>query len=189
MHRPIAAVLFFAFCLSLAGQTITASLEGTVTDASGARIPGAKVRASNSATGVVTTVQTGADGRFVVVSLPAGMYSATVEAAGFKRAERSGIVLQVDQQASISIPLEVGAVTETVEIGAQAPQLESASAAVGQVIDNHSIVNAPLNQRNPYALVFTAPGVVGNVNAEFNQANISINGGRPGSNEILVDGI
>ena len=147
MHRSIAAVLFFAFCLSLAGQTITASLEGTVTDASGARIPGAKVRASNSATGVVTTVQTGADGRFVVVSLPAGMYSATVEAAGFKRA------------------------------------------AVGQVIDNRSIVNAPLNQRNPYALVFTAPGVVGNVNAEFNQANISINGGRPGSNEILVDGI
>lgn len=103
--------------------------------------------------------------------------------------ERAGIVLEVAQQASITITLEVGAISETVKITAQAPLLEASSAAIGEVVDNEHIVNLPMNQRNPYALVFNAPGVVGNVNAEFNQSNISINGGRPGSNEILVDGI
>ncbi len=178
-----------AVCLTLIGQTITASLEGTASDPTGALIPGAKIQIRNTATGVVTNLQSGTDGRFVAVSLPAGNYSVTAEAAGFKRTERTGIVLEVNQKAVVDITLEVGAVNETVEITSQAPLLDAASSAVGQVVDNKSIVNLPMNQRNPYSLVFLTPGVTGSVNAEFNQANISINGGRPGSNEILVDGI
>ena len=189
MPRFSLAIWLLALAGPLAGQTITASLEGTVTDATGGRVAGAQVQVTNTATGVVTGATAGGDGRFVAVSLPPGTYSVTVEAAGFKRAERSGIVLEVARQASISIALEVGTISETVQITAEAPLLESTSAAVGQVIDNRSIVNLPLNQRNSYSLVFLAPGVVGNVNEEFNQSNISVNGGRPGSNEILVDGI
>src|SRR5438874_11314657 len=102
-----------------------------------------------------------------------------IEAPGFKRVDRSGVVLQVKQTARIDLILEVGSVTETIEITGAAPLLESSNSALGQVIENRSITNLPLNARNPYALVFLAPGVIGNVAAQFNQANISINGGRP----------
>ena len=89
----------------------------------------------------------------------------------------------------LEIILELVTATETVNVVPGRRRCWSLPAAIGQVVDNDHIINLPLNQRNPYALVFSAPGVVGNVNAEFNQSNISINGGRPGSNEILVDGI
>jgi hypothetical protein len=175
--------------LPIHAQTITASLEGDVKDASGAVVPGARVQVANIDTGVITRVQTGPDGRFIAPSLPAGPYSVIVEANGFKRVDRTGIVLQVNQTARIDLVMEVGALTETVEIRAEAPLLESTSSALGQVIENRSITDLPLNARNPYALVFLAPGVIGNVAPQFNQANISINGGRPGANEILADGI
>src|SRR5262245_64298010 len=100
-----------------------------------------------------------------------------------RRRLRRGIVVQVAQAARIDLTLEVGSVSETVEINGQAPLLESSSSALGQVIDNRSITNMPLNARNPYALVFTAPGVIGNVAPRFNQANISINGGRTGAHQ------
>lgn len=173
-----------AFC-----QTITASLEGTVRDATGAVVPGAKVEVTNVATNVTTPLSTGADGRFVAISLPPGTYKVAVTATGFKKAERTGIELRVNQAAQIDLQMEVGAITETLEITAAPPLLDTASAAVGQVIDSRSITNLPLNARNPYALVFLAPGVVGNVGFEFNNVNIAVNGGRPGSNELLVDGI
>ncbi|MBI4876319.1 MAG: carboxypeptidase regulatory-like domain-containing protein [Acidobacteria bacterium] len=183
---PIALLVF---SVPIASQTITASLEGVVRDPSGALVPGARVQVVNTATNITTRLETRPDGRFLAPSLPPGSYFVSIEASGFKKVERSGIVLQVNQVARIEIALEVGAVTDTVEITAQAPLLESTSSALGQVVENRSITNLPLNQRNPYALVFLAPGVIGNVGATFNQANISINGGRPGANEILADGI
>ena len=170
-------------------QTITASLEGDVKDITGAVVPGVHVRIINADTGVITRAESGPDGRFIAPSLQPGPYSVVIEASGFKKVDRSGIVLQVNQTARIDLILEVGSVTETVEITGSAPLLESSSSALGQVIENRSITNLPLNARNPYALVFLAPGVIGNVAAQFNQANISINGGRPGANEILADGI
>ncbi|HTM47356.1 MAG TPA: TonB-dependent receptor [Bryobacteraceae bacterium] len=174
---------------SVLAQTITASLEGEIKDATGAVVPGVHVRIVNADTGVVTRVESGSDGRFIAPSLQPGRYSIVIEASGFKKVDRSGIVLQVNQTARVDLTLEVGSVTETVEIRGEAPLLESSSSALGQVIENRSITNLPLNARNPYALVFLAPGVIGNVASQFNQANISINGGRPGANEILADGI
>ena len=107
----------------------------------------------------------------------------------FKKLERSGIVLQVNQEARLELVMELGATTETVEVVAQAALLDATNSAMGQVIDNRGIVNLPLNARTPFALVFLVPGTVGSVGIGFNQTNISINGGRPGSNEILADGI
>ena len=192
LSMPRLGRALFAICLAavpLLSQTITASLEGEVKDATGAVVPGVRVQVRNTATGVVTHLETGPDGRFLAPSLQPGPYAVVVEATGFKRIDRTGIVLQVNQTARIELTMEVGAVTEVIEIKGQAPLLESSSAALGQVIENKSITEMPLNQRNPYALVFVAPGVIGSVRAEFNQANISINGGRPGANEILADGI
>ena len=72
---------------------------------------------------------------------------------------------------------------------AQASLLDATNAAMGQVIDNRGIVNLPINARTPFAVVFLVPRVVGSVGIQFNNTNISINGGRPGSNEILADGV
>jgi hypothetical protein len=188
--RPLLFALLLSLPALLPAQTITASLEGLVSDNTQAVIPGATVQIINRSTNGTTRLTTGPDGRFVAPSLPpGGPYSILVEAQGFKQYERSGILLQVNQSARVDIVLEVGSLSESIMVSGEAPLLESTTATIGQVISNRSIVNLPLNQRNAYALVFLSPGVTGGVGFQFNNVNISINGGRPGSNEILADGI
>ncbi len=174
----------------LNGQVVTASLEGTVSDPTGAAVPGAAVKVRNRSTNIETSVTTGADGRYYVPSLqPGGPYAITVSAAGFKTVERVGLTLEVNESAKVDIALSLGATSETIQVTGEAPLLEATTGAMGQVVDNRSIVNLPLNQRNAYSLVFLVPGVTGSTNGQYNNQNISINGGRPGSTDILVDGI
>jgi hypothetical protein len=170
-------------------QLITAALEGLVQDPSGAVVPNAKVEVVNTETNVATHLTTDAAGRFVAPSLaPGGPYTVTVETAGFKTEQRAGITLEVNQTANITITLQVGQASETVKVVADAAQLEE-TPSMGAVVDNHLVVNLPLNQRNPYALAFLAPGVTGTVGNAYNSSNIAMNGGRPGSTDVLVDGI
>src|SRR5581483_10327743 len=170
-------------------QTITASLGGTVVDQSGGAVPNAKVHIVNTNTNVETVVLSGGLGEFLAPSLQPGPYSVRVEAAGFKAAQRTGLVLDVAQTARIDMRLEVGAVNETVEVNSVAPLLSTADSSGGQIVDSRSIMNLPLNTRIAYNLVLLAPGVHGGVGSGYNSVNISVNGGRPGSNEILLDGI
>ena len=189
-HIALMAAIVIGAPAILSGQVASASLEGDVQDASGATIPSAQIQVLNTSTGVKTAAVTGSDGRFITPSLqPGGPYTVKVEAAGFKTEERAGITLEVNQSARITIILQVGATSEVIKVTGDAPLLESSTAAMGSVIENRSIVNLPLNQRNPYSLVFLAPGVNGSVTAQYNSENISVNGGRPGSSDILVDGI
>src|SRR5437763_10732792 len=184
--------MLIAFSLAGAafGQIVTASLEVTVLDPAGAVVPNAKVRIVNTATNLEMRGVSDSNGRFSFPSLPpGGPYSVTVEAAGFSTEERSGITLAVNQAARIDVSLRIGSSTETIKVTADAPLIETATATMGEVINTRSIVNLPLNQRNAYSLVFLAPGVSGSVTYQYNSANISINGGRPGSTDILVDGI
>lgn len=182
--------LCFAQALSAHGQTITASVQGSVADGSGAVVTGASVEATNTATGVVTRTTSNAIGRFVFASLqPGGPYTITVTASGFKTEVRSGIHLNLNQVAEIPIVLQIGTTTQKIEVTADATQLEASEGAIGQVIGNRSIENLPLNQRNVYSLVFLMPGVNGTVTAQYNSGNFSVNGGRPGTTAILVDGI
>ncbi len=172
------------------GQVVTASLQGTVKDPSGAPVPTAKVTALDLATGVSSNTQTDAQGFFIFPSLAiGGPYSLTVQAPNFKAEERSGIILAVNQQASVNILLQVGAVTQKVQVYGDVTQLETTNSALGQVIPNRSIVDLPLNQRNVYSLMFLVPGTTGTVSDVFNGMNLSVNGGRPGSSDILIDGI
>ena len=183
-------ILFILAGGVLLAQLVTASLEGTVFDPAGAVVPGAKVRVVNNSTNLEMRAVADSDGRFSFPSLPpGGPYSVTVEAAGFSTEEMAGITLAVNQAVRIDVKLRVGSATETVKVTAEAPLVESTTAAMGQVINTQSIVNLPLNQRNAYSLVFLAPGVTGSVTNQYNSSNISINGGRPGSTDILVDGI
>jgi hypothetical protein len=191
MRAEFAYVLLLLCVLPvpLFAQTITASLEGTVRDPSGAVITGAQVQVMNSATNVVTRVATDSAGRFLALSLAPGPYHVAVEAAGFKKLEQSGLVLQVNQSARVDWIMELGALAEAVEVTGRAPLLDASTSSVGQVVENRSIVNLPLNARNSYSLVFLTPGMIGSVGFGYNNVNISMNGGRPGSNAIMVDGI
>jgi hypothetical protein len=172
------------------GQIITATLQGTIQDGTGAVISNASVAVVNTSTGVTSHAVSDAGGRFVVASLaPGGPYQITVEAAGFKTEVRSGINLAVNQVAEVPVTLQVGAAAQKVEVSADATQLETSNGAVGQVIGNRSIENLPLNQRSVYALMFLMPGVTGSVTVQYNSLNMSVDGGRPGSTNVLVDGI
>jgi hypothetical protein len=187
--KIVVGILFLSLLPAATAQTITATLQGVVTDASDAVIPGAAVTVVNTATNVEFTTETNAAGRFVAPSLTPGPYRLAVEAEGFKRVERGGMVLEIDQTAQVSIKLEVGALTETIEVTGEAPLLEATTSSMGQVIDNRKIMNLPLNSRNPYRLALLVPGVSGRVEDQFNGGRLVVNGGRPGTNEILVDGV
>ncbi|MDE0106994.1 MAG: carboxypeptidase-like regulatory domain-containing protein, partial [Bryobacterales bacterium] len=176
------AVLLLAWAPVAAPQTITATLQGTVADPTEAVIPGALVTVVNTATNAQFVTESNAAGRFVAPSLQPGPYRVVVEAEGFKRVERIGLVLAVEQTAQIQVVLEVGAVTEVVEVSAEAPLLESTTSSMGQVIDNQKIINLPLNSRNPYRLALLVPGVSGRISDVFNGGRILVNGGRPGTN-------
>jgi hypothetical protein len=192
MSRRLAVLfmmIFLAFQAQIEAQVITASLQGAVHDTTGAVVPGAKVKVVNTDTNAGTNVITGPDGRFIAPALTPGPYSLTVQAAGFKQFEQVGIHLQVTQAAKIDVLLEVGAISESIKVTGEAPLLEATTSSMGQVIESGSIVNLPLNQRNPFSLVFLVPGVHGSVGSTFNSDDIAANGGRSGSNDILLDGV
>jgi len=155
--------VFLALSFRADAQITTASLEGVVRDPTGAVIAGARVQVTNAATNVVLELTSDSSGRFLAPSLPPGPYGITVQATGFKKLQRSGITLDVNQALSLELPMELGTATETVEVAAGAMLLDTSTSEMGQVIDNRSIVNLPLNERNSWSLVFLAPGVTGSV--------------------------
>ncbi len=181
------------------GQAPTAQVVGKITDATNAVVPAAAVTVTNEETGVrFDTVSTDV-GNFAVPLLPPGTYRITVQKEGFRPLSRTGIVLQIDQVARIDFVLDVGAITEQVEVRGATPLLAQESSSLGQVVDNAKIVNVPLNGRSPLRLVLLMPGVVGvpAVNGQFgdiavntqNDSDYSINGGQTHSSEVLIDGV
>ncbi|AEU36862.1 TonB-dependent receptor [Granulicella mallensis] len=188
---------FFAILLALLifstsatqAQRITASLKGTVHDSTAARIPNATVTLTNTGTQANFKGLTDSTGSFDISNLPPGPYTVTIEATGFKRLVRSGLILDVDQTAGEDFTLELGTVSETVQVTSAEPLLETQSSDVGAVIENKSIENLPLNQRNPFSLVLLVPGVTGTVNASFTGLQFNVNGGRAGNTDVLLDGV
>src|SRR4051794_16400661 len=116
------------------GQVSTAELSGTVTDSTGAVVPNAKVTAANVATNIERSTVTGSSGNYIVPLLPPGDYLVTVEASGFRKLVQRGISLQINQQAQVDLTLQVGQVSESVEVTAQAPLLQSESSSLGTVV-------------------------------------------------------
>ncbi|MGH9632299.1 MAG: carboxypeptidase regulatory-like domain-containing protein, partial [Bryobacteraceae bacterium] len=155
----LAGLLLALFGLSGWAQT-QSRITGTVTDASGAAVPRAAVAARNVATGIVTTAQTNESGVYSIPFLNPGEYELTAEVQGFKKFLRSGIVLETGTATTVDIELALGSIAETVTVQAQAPLLESESSAVGQLIENASIQNLPIQSRRSAALVRLMGGVV-----------------------------
>jgi len=190
-HRQLYRLLLLValmFVCAPAAFSQTAQVTGQVSDPQGAVVPGTKVIAINSGTGLKRETVTNEDGYYTIPLLPPGSYQLTVQKDGFKPISQSGINLQVEQVARLDFKLEIGAATETVQVTGATPLLERETSAVGHMVDNRKIVDLPLNQRNPLTLALLTPGVSGSVTRGFN-LQLSINGGRLGTNEILLDGI
>ena len=142
-------------------QVTTADLVGTIRDTSGAIVPGVTVVLTNEATGVSRTVTTGAAGTYIFTSLQPGRYRLTAEIQGFRKVERTGVELQVNQRAAIDLELEVGLISETVTIAGTAPLLETQSSVLGTVIEEKQVQDLPLSGRNFVQLATLSPGVSG----------------------------
>lgn len=172
----------------------TASLTGRVTDPSGAVIPGARVTARAEGTGIANSTPTNQDGYYSIPSLPPGRYDVEIDKDGFVPLRQTGMELAVQQVGRLDVVLKVGAVSERVEVSAQALVLESESTTMGQVINNKQVTELPLVGRNTYALAMLVPGVrpAAGVNGlvvdQISTVSYSINGQRATSNEFLLDG-
>jgi len=174
-------------------QGSTAQISGTIRDASGLSVPGAEIRATQTATGANRTVNSGADGAYVLPNLPIGPYILEVTKAGFSKYAQSGIVLQVDSNPTIDAALKVGTVNEQVTVEADAAMVETHSTGVGTVVDNQRVVDLPLNGRNATQLVFVAGAATAaeaglNTNKNYPTVTISVAGGLSSSITYLLDG-
>jgi hypothetical protein len=154
-------------CVSAAyGQsTGTATLVGTVTDTTGAVVPGAKVRAVNTGTSFLFEGETNAAGDYYLPNLRSGTYQLTIEAQGFKSQVRSGILLRINEQPRIDVVLEVGAVTESIQVEGTPPLLETETAGSGQILDGDLVVKLPVMQKFMHRVLLYMPGMT-NINGQ-----------------------
>lgn len=159
MNRSKLHLVFLAMASTAAAQNPAGQITGLVTDPSGAAVPGAAVEVVHIETGSRWQAATSTAGYYTVTLLPPGGYSVTARHQGFKSVSRSGITLVVAQTARIDFALEVGGVTETIAVRAEAPLLESQSAALGQIVESRVINDLPLNGRNYLALARLSAGV------------------------------
>jgi Carboxypeptidase regulatory-like domain/TonB dependent receptor len=174
--------------LSLSGfaQTV-GQITGVVTDPSGSIVVGATVTITNSQTNVSRPTTTNNAGNYAFPALQPGVYNVKAEMHGFQREVREGVELQVEQIARIDFHLQIGAVTETVEVRGGAPLLNTESATVGTVIDNKRIVELPLNGRSFTQLIALSPNVAANFVNNGGQA-AARQGGDRAAQEISVGG-
>ncbi|MBL8216533.1 MAG: carboxypeptidase regulatory-like domain-containing protein [Bryobacterales bacterium] len=172
----------------------TATLVGDVYDPTGNVIADASVTVISAGTGAARTVQTNAAGQYRITPLNPGDYTMTVKATGFKAQTRSGIVLQVSAVLEVDFTLELGSVTETVEVTGAAPVLQTEEASVGAVVAAKELERMPVNGRNYTRLILLMPGTSSVTRSqsrgttESGTSLFSVNGGRPQDNNYTLDG-
>jgi len=173
-------------------QQETATISGTITDATGASVPNAVVIVTNVQTGISVRTEATEAGTYVVPSLRPGDYSIAVESKGFQKTVRTGVTLQVAQVARIDVTLQTGALTESVEVVAATPLLDTLTSSRGSVIDQKKIVELPLNGRDYNQLALLSPGVLPGTPrlASVNfKGVLNVNGNRTFNNVFLLDGV
>ena len=211
-----AGVLVLALAVLFCGRLnagVTASISGTVTDASGAAVAGAMVTATNVDTGITATQNTNGQGYYSFQSLPLGKYTIEVQQKGFKAYQKTGVVLDVNDALVIDVSLQVGQATEKVVVESDALHVETANTQLGEVIEGQRITTVPLVSRSFTDLLALQPGVVsqasgmtggyagnyGNftsagfaepaVSGSLNGGALSVNGQREANNGFILNGI
>jgi hypothetical protein len=207
-QRTIRVILIASIVLimltgaSILRADVTGSISGGVKDRSDAAVVGAKVVATNVDTNLATETVSGADGNFRILALPVGTYKLSVTAKGFRPYTETGIVVKVNDQLKYGVILDVGAVTEEVQVMANAVQVQTENTQLGDVIDSKKMLALPLNGRSYIDLLGlqagVAPATSGSVEGSvesarpvsgtLNPGNISVNGQRETANAFLVNG-
>jgi Carboxypeptidase regulatory-like domain len=183
-------------CKTVWGQQITAAITGTVEDSAGAALNDATVTARDTERGTSQTTKTSSGGVFNFNDLPIGTYELKAESAGFEGEVLPPITLVLNQRARVDFKMKVGAVTNTVQVSSEAPQLQADTTQVSTLIDSNTIVGIPLATRNYVELTLLAPGSVTPDNSTFNNGDNTANGGRPSidghreqSDNFILDGM
>lgn len=185
------ALLSIAFGgIPLLAQTNTGRITGTVTDPTGAVIPGVDVVVRNPATGLSRNTITNESGTYQAPLLPPALYEVQVSLAGFSTGIRSGITVNVDAVVRVDFALKVGEISDKVEVTADAPLLQNETATLGQVIDSQKMTNIPLNARHFMALTVLSTGVLPDVQGGDRQSpSFYANGVSRSKNNFLFDGV
>jgi len=190
------AFFLLASTASLRAQTTNGSIQGTVTDPSGATVSGASVTGRNLDTGLTITTVTTDAGLYSLANLPPGRYTVSIEGPSLKKYSREGVTVQTDATVTLDVQMVLGAVSENVTVIADASQLETATSDIGATVERSLVANLPLEVsgtiRNPVQFITLVPGFVGDVgnNPGSNSTDdFKVNGGQEGGTDILVDGV
>jgi hypothetical protein len=188
------SILLLSLSLVSAAQQVGATLTGTVTDPSGAVVPGATVIVHNEDSGTdVRTVTTGGTGGYNVPNIPAGHYTVRVSTAGFQTYVANNVILNVAEKHTLDVTLQAGQVSQRVEVTAQNAPIQTTTAEESGTVTGEQVRELALNNRNFEQLVLLQPGVSSQLPDKVgfglqNNTSISINGARTGSNNWMVDG-
>jgi outer membrane receptor protein involved in Fe transport len=188
----VLALVILLVPISGGAQAITGTIEGRVTDVSGAVLPGVDVTVTNESTGQVRSSVTNETGLYNVPLLPPGTYSVQASLPGFRSELRRGLLLEVDRTARVEIQLQVGEVSEKIEVMADAPLVQADNSSLGQVIDTQRVAELPLNGRQFLQLASLTPGVQPNSqgsNLSTQSGSVNVNGAREVFNNFVLDGI
>jgi len=190
----LAVSLLTAF--SALGQDPRGTILGQVTDSTGAAVPGVTVRATNEATGVSSSAPTNESGRYTMPFLLPGSYTVSATLSGFRRFEQPRIQVRIGEVTDLPIILQIGEVTETIEVTDQSPVLDTVGSSLGQVIDTRRVLELPTLAGNAFELALLTPGVMNATNMRdrkpaFNNGNsqISTDGSGQYNNEFQIDGV
>ena len=196
LRRTICVSVFASLAVLAWSQAIsTSQIQGTVQDASGAAVPSADIKVTQTDTGLVRNAMSSADGTYVLTNLPIGPYRLEVTKQGFSTYVQTGIVLQVATNPTIDVTLKVGGVNEQVQVEANAAMVETQATGIGQVMENQRILELPLNGRNAADLIQLTPGTVlagTSSSRSFQGAQggeaIAVAGGQSWGTTFLLDG-
>ncbi|MCH8269375.1 MAG: carboxypeptidase regulatory-like domain-containing protein, partial [Acidobacteria bacterium] len=186
-------VAVFFFALTGNAQVTTGTISGTVQDSTGAVIPGVDVTVTNLDTGITRSASTDVEGRYQVLNIGSGNYEVQAQTGGFRTEIRRGIVMTVGRRAVVNFDLQVGAVTQTVEVTGEAPLVETRGSSVSSLVETAQIESLPLNGRSFDELTLMQPAITiskfGNRQIQNGfTVKISIRGARPEQNSWLLDG-
>jgi hypothetical protein len=190
--RILLMAFVFIACGNASAQT-TGTLLGIVSDQNGAVVPSATVKAQNTDTGFTVAVKASAEGSYLIPLLPLGHYSISVEVSGFKTFTRSGVLVPVGQDIRVDVKMEVGEVSQTVNVVIDTVNIETANATLGATVDKASLNGLPLDGRNAMGLMQTLPGVATStaptaVTGARSGPTFSISGSRTNTGAMMLDG-
>ncbi len=192
------SLVLFAAAFAAWAQTTNGSINGTITDPSGALIGGVQIQVTNKGTGFQRTATSSDNGSYTIPQLPPGTYDISVQKNGFATENRSAVELLVNQSATLDFKLSLASVNQTVEVNAAPPQLNTTNATLSDVVQHEQIVDLPLNGRNFTQLTLLTPGAAPQESGQQGAFTVqlgagaispSVNGQRGQENNFTMDGV